>query len=101
MKLLFRILIFLYFFIEHSKCDQLKSGNSVIVSKTDNMLCPVSLLKIYIAAAGLTLNSNEYLFRKIRFLKKRKLCFMRHRFSFVIYLDKGDIFRSNSEQRGR
>lgn len=56
-------------FISKSKCDQLKMGNSVPISKTGNKLCPVSWLQKYISAAGLTYGSDEFLFTKVRYLK--------------------------------
>ena len=64
-------------FISKSKTDIYRRGSSIIIAKTSNDLCPVFWLKLYIDSAGLSLNSDSYLFRSISFVKSKgvyKLC---------------------------
>ena len=46
--------------VKSSKAVQYRQGQSVIISKTDTDLCPVSWLNKYIAAAELQLNSDHF-----------------------------------------
>ena len=55
--------------VKSSKADQYRQGQSVIISKTDTDLCPVSWLNKYIAAAELQLNSDHFLFSMLKYLK--------------------------------
>jgi hypothetical protein len=54
--------------IEKSKTDMhRRRGSSVIIAKTDNDLCPLFWLKRYIELTDLKYNSDEYIFRYLRF----------------------------------
>ena len=55
--------------VKSSKADQYRQGQSVIISKTDTDLCPISWLNKYIAAAELQLNSDQFLFSMLKYLK--------------------------------
>ena len=39
---------FISIFIEKSKADQLREGQSVVIAESGSSLCPVALLKLYI-----------------------------------------------------
>lgn len=56
--------------IVSSKSDQLSKGNNVIVARTGNATCPVIALQKYIALAGITNTSDEFMFRKVDFCKR-------------------------------
>jgi hypothetical protein len=53
--------------IAKSKTDMYMIGSSVIITKTDNDLCPVFWLKRYIELTDLKYNSDEYIFRSLSF----------------------------------
>jgi integrase len=53
--------------IAKSKTDMYRIGSSVIITKTDNDLCPVFWLKRYIELTDLKYNSDEYIFRSLSF----------------------------------
>ena len=57
-------------FIQSSKTDQFRQGDSVLVSRTDTPTCPVSMLNRYVALASLDMRSDLYLFRGIVHTKK-------------------------------
>lgn len=56
--------------VRSSKTDQLQSGTDVVIAKTGTKLCPVSWLQKYIHVAGLAASSDDFLFSKLRFMKK-------------------------------
>ena len=56
---------FISVFIEKSKADQLREGQSVIIAESGSSLCLVALLKLYINSSHLSLDSDEYIFRSI------------------------------------
>jgi len=55
--------------IESSKTDIYRRGNNVIISKTNSSTCPVSWVLRNIELADLRLNSDQYIFRSVRFYK--------------------------------
>ncbi|CAG2256303.1 unnamed protein product [Mytilus edulis] len=55
--------------IESGKTDVYRRGNNVIISKTNLPTCPVVWLLTYINLAKLSLDSNQYVFRSVRFFK--------------------------------
>ncbi|XP_076075708.1 integrase/recombinase xerD homolog, partial [Mytilus galloprovincialis] len=60
---------FLEIKIPKSKTDLYRRGNSVVIAKTRNELCPVFWLRKYIALAGIIEKSDEFLFTAINFMK--------------------------------
>ncbi|CAH3178694.1 unnamed protein product [Porites lobata] len=52
-------------FIEKSKADQLREGQSVVIAESGSSLCRVTLLKLYMNSSHLSLDSDEYIFRPI------------------------------------
>ncbi|CAH3186559.1 unnamed protein product [Porites lobata] len=56
---------FISVFIEKSKADQLREGQSVVIAESGSSLCPVTLLKLYMNSSHLSLDSGEYIFRPI------------------------------------
>ena len=55
--------------IESGKTDVYRRGNSIVIAKTSTDLCPVKWLLKYIDLAELSYNSDDFIFRSIRFLK--------------------------------
>lgn len=51
--------------ITKSKMDQYRSGNEVVISKGESSACPFSMLLKYMSLAGLTTESDGYLFRPL------------------------------------
>ena len=56
---------FISIFIEKSKADQLREGQSVVIAESGSRLCPVALLKLYIDSSQLSSDSDEFIFRPI------------------------------------
>ena len=56
---------FISIFIEKSKADQLREGQSVVIAESGSSLCPVALLKLYIDSSQLSSDSDEFIFRPI------------------------------------
>ena len=51
--------------IRHSKTDQLRKGNEVLLARTGSATCPVAMLERYMAAASIPRESELFLFRPI------------------------------------
>lgn len=62
---------FIRLFIAKSKTDQFKTGSWLVIAKTGNDTCPVKYLRTYLSAFKVPENSNEFIFRKVTFLKKQ------------------------------
>ncbi|CAC5425100.1 unnamed protein product [Mytilus coruscus] len=63
--------------LEKSKTDIYRRGSSVIISKTGGNLCPVKWLLKYLQLANIEVDSDQYIFRALCYLKTRgihKLC---------------------------
>lgn len=82
---------FLSIFIEKSKADQLREGQSVVIAESaGSSICPVALLKLYMSSSNLSFDSEEYLFRPISSSSNRKrlvsvnkpICYSTYRESF-------------------
>ena len=54
--------------IARSKCDQLRQGSLVVISRLDKF-CPVALLDKYLKAAGDRITPNAFIFRRVEFHK--------------------------------
>ena len=51
--------------ITHSKTDQLRQGNEVVIARTPTTTCPVAMLEAYISRGDIQLSSSLKLFRPI------------------------------------
>ena len=51
--------------IIRSKTDQLRHGDEILIARTSNSTCPVSMMERYIRMAGIDQHSEAYLFRAI------------------------------------
>ena len=51
--------------ISQSKCDQLRQGGTVVIAKLGGKNCPVNVFLRYLSAAGITLNEDAYIFRRL------------------------------------
>lgn len=63
--------------VETSKTDVYRRGNEITIAKTGGKLCPVSWIKHYLSLAEIENNSEDYIFRAVRFYKsseKYMLC---------------------------
>ena len=56
--------------IEHSKTDQLRQGDEVLIARTKSSVCPVSLLECYMKRAGISWEDHRFLFRPIQKTKR-------------------------------
>ena len=57
---------FLSIFIEKSKADLLREGQSVVIAEsTGSSICSVALLKLYMTSSNLSFDSEEYPFRPV------------------------------------
>ena len=52
--------------ITHSKTDQLRQGDEVVIARADSRMCPVSMLERYLLTVGMTLGDEQPLFRAIQ-----------------------------------
>ena len=51
--------------IVHSKTDQYRQGNDVLISKDNTLACPVSIFRHYVSLSKSVLSSDIYIFRPI------------------------------------
>ena len=58
-------------FIHSSKTDQTKKGCSVVIARTHKETCPVKALEKYIEMSKIQEDSDEFLFRKVVYCKKK------------------------------
>jgi len=61
---------FMRVFIERSKTDIYRDGAWVVIAKTVKSTCPVTLTLRYFETGYITPDSNEFLFRPLKFLSK-------------------------------
>ena len=58
--------------LDKSKTDIYRRGNTVVIAKTGNDLCPVTWLKKYVQLADLNSNPEFFIFRSLCFFKSQK-----------------------------
>ena len=58
--------------VASSKTDVYREGQDVFISRSNTNACPGLLLEKYLQKANVTLNSSDYLFRNLIYLKKTK-----------------------------
>ena len=51
--------------IKHSKTDQMRQGDKVVIARTATGMCPVAMLEAYIIKGNVKLNSSQKVFRAI------------------------------------
>ena len=56
--------------IRHSKTDQWRQGDKVLVARTANRTCPVAVLERYMQVIGMSWDDERFLFRPIQANKK-------------------------------
>ena len=56
--------------IEHSKTDQLRQGDEVLIARTKSDTCPIAMLECYMLRTGMTWSDRRFLFRPIQKIKK-------------------------------
>jgi len=56
---------FLKLKIVHSKTDQYRQGNKVLISKGNTLACPISFFRHYVSLSKLDMSSDFHLFRPI------------------------------------
>jgi integrase len=86
-------------FIERSKTDQFREGAWVVIAPTGRPTCPVNMLHQYLKCAGISdLQSNDFLFRPITYLKSSGLFTLRK--GKVSYSRCREIFKEALESIG-
>jgi hypothetical protein len=78
-------------FIEKSKTDRYREGNSVAISRTPEITCPVRMVARYLQLANIADSSQEFLFRPISFCKKKSTYVLRGE-KCISYTTARDIF---------
>lgn len=58
--------------VEKRKNDVYRRGNEITIAKTGGKLGPVSWIKHYLSLAKIENNSEDYIFRAVRFYKSSK-----------------------------
>jgi hypothetical protein len=53
-------------FLPTSKTDQFRQGQTIFISKTGRLTCPVSMLLSYIKAAKIDTDSDDFLFKNLQ-----------------------------------
>ena len=89
----------LVLFLDHSKTDQFRHGNELVIAKLDSVACPYSMFLRYSAVAGINLQSSDYLFKPIyrsrdtcKFVSgNKKLSYSRARIAIVSRLKEVGI----------
>ncbi len=56
-------------YLAKSKTDIYREGRDVVISRTNLVTCPVSMLERYLKLASITSNSDEFVFRSVNFCK--------------------------------
>ena len=59
--------------IEHSKTDQLRQGDEVLIARTKSDTCPIAMLGCYMLRTGMTWTDHRFLFRPIQKTKKGEM----------------------------
>lgn len=59
--------------IEHSKTDQLRQRDEVLIARTGSCVCPVTLLECYMKRAGISWEDHRFLFRPVQKTKKEEM----------------------------
>ena len=62
-------------FIQKSKTDRYREGTHVLIARTYNVTCPVTMLEKYLSLARIDSLSSEFIFRSLSFCKKSN-CFL-------------------------
>ena len=84
-------------YLPHSKTDQLRKGNEVIIARTKTQTCPVSMLERYMEMGKIPLDSQQFLFRHITRTKQGE----RLKDSGVLsYSTLRDLFKAKVRQLG-
>jgi integrase len=80
-----------------SKCDQLRQGEIVVISRL-GQFCPVGLLEHYMRSSGNFQSANKYVFRRVVFSKGVK--FLGNRDIPLTYSNVRDVVKAKSIQLG-
>ena len=66
---------FISVFVGSSKTDQYRKGNTVLISQGETSACPMKILKSYMECGGISVGSDQFLFRPVYSNKGKKgLC---------------------------
>ena len=57
--------------ITHSKTDQLRQGDTVVVVRSGSITCPVTMLEKYLARTAMAADDRRFLFRPIQSTKNK------------------------------
>jgi integrase len=85
-------------YIPKAKTDQLRQGNSVVVSKTGGPGCPLSMLQLYLWLSKIELHKNVKHFLFARCIFKKKVLQLFNPCVAMSYGNFRDIVKSVSHQ---
>lgn len=83
--------------IEHSKTDQLRLGDEVLVSRTMSKTCPVAMLESYMERTGMSWSDSRFLFRPIQKTKRGEVL---RESGQISYSCLRDLFRKKLDHLG-
>ncbi|XP_053403301.1 integrase/recombinase xerD homolog [Mercenaria mercenaria] len=86
--------------IEKSKTDIYRDGQHVVLARTGNITCPVTLLDRYFCAACLIKGSGQYLFRAVQFCSSTKQFVLRKANKPLSYSRVRELFIEKLNQLG-
>ena len=75
--------------IAHSKTDQLRKGDGVVIARSGNATCPVAMLELYMARTDMQAQERELLFRPICSSKRGES--LRVSGGHKLYLPQGEV----------
>lgn len=87
-------------YVEKSKTDVLRDGNTVVIARTGNSSCPVSLLERYLRLGNIQPNSNEFIFRQIYLDKISRLHSLKNINKPISYSCLRDVLKRNFTSLG-
>ena len=83
--------------IEHSKTDQLRQGDEVLISRTKSKTCPVAMVENYMEKTGMSMNDSRFLFRPIQKTKQGEVL---RESGQISYSCLRDLFRKKLDYLG-
>lgn len=87
-------------YVEKSKTDVLRDGNTVVIARTGTSSCPVSLLERYLRLANIQPDSNEFIFRQIYFDKSSRSYGLKNIDKPISYSCIRDVLKRNLTSLG-
>ena len=86
--------------IPRSKTDPMEEGNYVYISRSSTSLCALTWLARYLVAAGISNNSNDYIFRALVYNKEDQVWKLRSSNRPLSHSTLSDMFRNRIAAAG-